>query len=335
MKKPRLEYIDRAKGIAILLVVLGHVTLDPSLAGNIYSSALNRFIYLFHVPFFMFLSGFIMYYNFWRMRSIHQYSGFIKKKAKRLLPGLFLVSGSIGVGRVLLGIFAPGSFHADLLRDFVTVLIRPEASYISSIWYVYALFLFCLIMPGVFFGLARLFPKIGTCKLLLPMGVLLHFIPMTSYFALDRIFEYFLVFSLGICCAKHRQWLFATVDEGRYVFLGIFAASFTLLQTDMSYQMVKLVVALSSIPALCALVRSELFAKSGFLAALGKYTFPIYLLNTEAIALTRAAILHVLSGQGVSLFIAGLLLFLNGILIPVFIKTKVLPRFRTLDSIVR
>ena len=47
----RIAYIDIAKGLGILLVVLGHNDLRE------YHPTLNRFVFAFHVPLFFFLSG--------------------------------------------------------------------------------------------------------------------------------------------------------------------------------------------------------------------------------------------------------------------------------------
>ena len=52
MSSKRIEYIDIAKGIGILLVALAHA--DVSL----FSPYLHRFIYSFHMPLFFFLSGY-------------------------------------------------------------------------------------------------------------------------------------------------------------------------------------------------------------------------------------------------------------------------------------
>jgi len=49
--KKRVQYIDIAKGIGILLVVLGHNDM------NAYHPLLHRFIYAFHMALFFFLSG--------------------------------------------------------------------------------------------------------------------------------------------------------------------------------------------------------------------------------------------------------------------------------------
>ena len=53
--RKRIEYVDVAKGIAILSVIVGHTfsAYDPG-------SLLNRFIYSFHMPLFFILSGFFL-----------------------------------------------------------------------------------------------------------------------------------------------------------------------------------------------------------------------------------------------------------------------------------
>ena len=47
----RIGYIDIAKGLGILIIVLAH----NDLAG--YHPTLHKFIYSFHIPLFFFLSG--------------------------------------------------------------------------------------------------------------------------------------------------------------------------------------------------------------------------------------------------------------------------------------
>lgn len=56
MKKLRKDYIDMARGIAILLMVIGHTNTCTSL---------NTFIYSFHVPIFFVLSGML-----WKERDM-------------------------------------------------------------------------------------------------------------------------------------------------------------------------------------------------------------------------------------------------------------------------
>ena len=48
----RIVYIDIIKGIAIILVIMGHVLSDPSLLRNA--------IYTFHMPLFFIISGYFL-----------------------------------------------------------------------------------------------------------------------------------------------------------------------------------------------------------------------------------------------------------------------------------
>lgn len=65
--KSRIEYIDIAKGIGILLMVIGHmVSIFP----------IRQFIFQFHMPMFLIFSGFLFNDKKWgggRKRSRYSY----------------------------------------------------------------------------------------------------------------------------------------------------------------------------------------------------------------------------------------------------------------------
>ncbi len=69
----RIEWIDIAKGIGIILVVIGHVSQNEFL---------NYFIYSFHMPLFFILSGYLY----------KEKEHFVKKKAKSILIPYFIFS---------------------------------------------------------------------------------------------------------------------------------------------------------------------------------------------------------------------------------------------------
>lgn len=86
----RVDYLDYSKGIAIILVVLGHICSG----GNI-----KTYIYSFHMPLFFIISGYL--FNYSNVKSLKE---FINKKAKAyLIPymtfsiinisGYYLLSG--------------------------------------------------------------------------------------------------------------------------------------------------------------------------------------------------------------------------------------------------
>ena len=70
--KQRIQWIDVAKGLAILIVVLGHCI------GNL-TDPVNKIILAFHMPLFFFLSGYCV-----KVSEI-KFLPFLKKKAIALL----------------------------------------------------------------------------------------------------------------------------------------------------------------------------------------------------------------------------------------------------------
>ena len=87
MSKERLQYIDKLKGFAILLVVMGHLT-DKSMVneGNI----LNAIIYSVHMPLFMFLSGLFAFNRITTFKNL-----FYKRFLRLLMPYLFIGGGYV------------------------------------------------------------------------------------------------------------------------------------------------------------------------------------------------------------------------------------------------
>ncbi len=80
--KDRLIYIDRLKGFAIFLVVMGHVIQNNVANGT--QNALFQIIYSFHMPLFFFLSGYIADKTT-KINTINTFLKFIKNKSISLL----------------------------------------------------------------------------------------------------------------------------------------------------------------------------------------------------------------------------------------------------------
>ena len=69
----RIKWIDVAKGIGIILVIIGHVSINANI---------NNFIYSFHMPLFFIISGFLY----------KPKKNFVKNKAKSILIPYFVFS---------------------------------------------------------------------------------------------------------------------------------------------------------------------------------------------------------------------------------------------------
>lgn len=63
MENKRVHYIDIARGIGIILVVLAHVIQNVQYYSTI-SGYIERYIYSFHMPLFFVISGFLLFSHF-------------------------------------------------------------------------------------------------------------------------------------------------------------------------------------------------------------------------------------------------------------------------------
>ena len=190
MSTSRLQDIDRAKGLAIALVVAGHLVARTAPADNHWYVLLKEAIYLFHMPFFMFLSGLVMAHCFRPMHSWGDYGKYARGKFLRLVPAYVLFGAVVLTGKVLAVRFlhvdnAPGG----LATGIVDILLRPASSCASSLWYIYVLFAYYLAFPWLMKATR------GRPAILLPLAVAIHFLPITDLFLLNRMAEY-LVFVL-------------------------------------------------------------------------------------------------------------------------------------------
>ena len=127
--------MDIVKGIAILLVVYGHIiqhAMAPWGHQEFYLNPVFKIIYTFHMPLFVFISGYLTAY------SINRFSGldYFKKKVKSLLvPFISLGILSFMVSYILNVIFANGANAKDMAGGLVDQLVITPA-----IWFLWTLF---------------------------------------------------------------------------------------------------------------------------------------------------------------------------------------------------
>lgn len=89
----RVEYIDKLKGMTIMLVVMGHLA-EHSMGIN--DAPFNVMYGSFHMPLFMFLSGIFAYKSF-STYSGAEIAGWMKKKFLRVFVPFITVGGFYGL----------------------------------------------------------------------------------------------------------------------------------------------------------------------------------------------------------------------------------------------
>lgn len=310
-----------------MLVVVGHIEARTPLYGADWYGVLKHWIYQFHMPFFMFLSGFVMEYTFRPMEVAGGYFNYARGKFMRLMPAFFVVAFLIVIGKTI----ASHLMHVDnvpqgVVDGLVDILIRPIYSSASSLWYIYVLFIFYLVFPF----LRRLSENLAWPLLAIGVAAYAVHYDLTSFFALDRVAEYALFLVIGVVLARSFNEFFVFLDKFGWMALGLFVA------ISLSYHMLpnpRLVLGLVSIPALMFLVRLPGLNDSKLLLTCGKYVFVIYLLNTLFIGLVKGIGLKVMPWDGLNFLIYFPLLTAAGILLPIAFKKWVLVKWPPLDRI--
>jgi fucose 4-O-acetylase-like acetyltransferase len=319
----RLPDVERAKGLAILLVVFGHVVARDAPAGNAWYLLAKQAVYSFHMAFFMFLSGFVFFLRAVPAASSHEFAVFVRKRFMRLMPAYFLFAGIVFLGK-----WGAESFmHVDNpvtgFNQLIGIALYPMQSVSAFLWYIYVLFLFSVV------GLALLTVGKGRIWPIVIVGLVLLWMPGIPFLGLGQFTKYFLFFALGGLVAtswdSYTRWL-------DHYWLWTFVLFSLLLLSGYSPE-AWIIPGLLSIPALHGFCRRVL-PESRLLMFVGSLTFSIYLMNTMAMGLIKAILLKFTSWDGpvfVYLFFPALLL--SGVLIPIFAKRVVFPRIPWLDRI--
>ena len=122
-KKARIELIDIAKAITIILVILGHTT------GNLETPMYRRLIYSFHMPLFFFLAGISIKPK--ALKSFKEWKGFVGKNIRALIVPYLIFAF----------IYAPFSFANVPKFLYGSWQSLGEAGTLTSLWYLTCFFI--------------------------------------------------------------------------------------------------------------------------------------------------------------------------------------------------
>lgn len=179
-KENRQEWIDIAKGLGMLLVVLGH-----SVA---FGSKVHNLIFAFHMPFFFLLSGLV--YRKDKIQLI------IRKKFNSLLRP-YICFCVLGIG--LMFIVGPKVSWKQVFIDLY--FGNPEHIWVSSVWFLIALFIttvLFLFVTGVIYGK---FYHVGIIKHRMPLEIDVAMVAL-FFFSLGYYGKKYLSDFLNICREK-------------------------------------------------------------------------------------------------------------------------------------
>lgn len=322
--------IERAKGLAIILVVIGHVVAREPPKDNEWYVVLKSAIYAFHMPFFMYLGGLVFFHIGDALQPRPNYVVYLIRRAERLLVpflslGLLIILAKLVAGRFLYVDNTP----AGLWSGLQSLFWHTEQSPATSVWYIFVLFVYCGITPILMkFSQGRLWPA-------LLIAVVLHCLTVPQIAYLNRVAYFLVYFLIGCVAGKYRAQAMQLIDRMLPVSGVVFAISLALATMQVEPDLTGEICALSSLAFIHGLTRTTWLGRSDALMWLGKYSFVIYLLNTLTIGLTKGVLLKVVPWDGVNFLGFFPILLSIGLFGPVLLKKALLDRFPVLGRLTR
>lgn len=182
----RIIGIDVMQGIAMVLVVLGH---HLFLFMPEWYIRMFYWIYTFHMPLFIFISGFLVRYSYKGIHGWNEYKSYIGKRVRKFAVP-YLIVGTICT---LLAFD-----FKDIGTALLNLLIAPKQSEATFLWYIYLLFIFYCIAPLLFNAKRWVRGVVFAVALLLST----HYIAI-PYLCIDWFTRYFVFFLVGVWTANH------------------------------------------------------------------------------------------------------------------------------------
>lgn len=206
-QRGRSLYLDYAKAIGILLVVVGHARFFGDAQ---WAATLNEVIYSFHMPLFLFVSGYV----YIRFSSSDGYAATVRKKTRRLMVPYLAMSVLLIVVKLLSpanDVTVSPVTPMSLLRMFY----RPEAGYF--LWFIYVLWELFLV--------TALFTTSRSRRWLLLAAFVLLVVPVTlpDVMCLNQLKSSAFFFVLG-CVAADNEGVYGYLMRQR----GVVALTFLL-----------------------------------------------------------------------------------------------------------
>ncbi|MGG7222123.1 acyltransferase family protein [Bacillus sp. ATD] len=200
MSKSRDSYFDNAKFLLIFLVVFGHI-LRSFINDNHFMLYLYKFIYTFHMPAFILVSGYFA--------KGFKRAGYVKKlAAKLIIPYLIF--------QIIYSIFY------YIMQDESMANVNPIDPQ-WSLWFLVSLFFWNLLLYP-FSKLSKLGALFVSCGFAVLIGYL-DFV--SSTLSLSRTFVFLPMFLVGFYLNKHHFDLLRS-KRGKQIALGVLAAVFVI-----------------------------------------------------------------------------------------------------------
>ncbi len=198
MAKAKINSILILQGWAMLWVVIGHAPLDSATGNPPLVQWLYDFAYSFHMPLFVFVSGYL--FQLTRISRSFTYKDMIVEKLIRLGIPYIVFTVIAMVAKIIIPEAAKRQFSFSF-TTFAEALINPSDGPLNELWFI--LMLLCL------FALYPLWRQGGIKGITIAVGCLLlyHLTPIFSpnILSVSSLCRHAIYFSLGVLAARYRS----------------------------------------------------------------------------------------------------------------------------------
>lgn len=319
-EKKRLDYIDRMRGMAIILVVIGHLIQYNIINGqdiNLYSM-----IYSFHMPLFMFISGYVLQ-KFLRIENSIDSVIFVWKKTRALLLPLF----SWGIMLVIFNNSINFELYKKIYLSILSQIIHPQ------LWFLHTLFLL-MVFSLLFYWISFYLNK----KMLILRDLIIYLVLIASIVVTFKLFFnilpasfvlYSIFFMFGVFLVKYTKLLKllenSIVSNIALIVFIVLVGNYNFNESNLIIMKgLKIIISFTAIIVLYKLAKMEIFSKAvdNFIIQSGKSSLAIYIIHFSFVHI------YTVSFNSNLFFTFLTLLFISVvIIIPIFFIEKIIKTF--------
>lgn len=276
---------------AIILVCIGH---SFTAVESVYW---HKWIYAYHMPLFMFLSGFLLKYstqkagmNIYDIKLLGKY-GYIAKRAKRLLLPYFVISSISFLPKYFLSAHALRPIELSF-SSYMHMLLYPWDNVIKFFWFLPTLFIIGIITVILY----KITHKLElNLPLYIPMCILFflrehNIAEEVGFLNIAGIFSYLVYFILGCWFPKYEYAIRNKCRLSKPIVFICLISLYSLLIYYTSWDTPYINIIYSTIGILFSYSLSILYVKCGFrfLNHLRGATYSIYLFSWYPLVLSQS-----------------------------------------------
>ena len=316
----RVDYIDRLKGITIILVVMGHIIQYNIFNGQ--ATSLYSMIYSFHMPLFMFISGYVLQ-KFFKINFLIDSFSFIWKKSRALLLPLF---GWAAI-HTIFNNSVDFTLPIKVYHSVVNQIIHP------NLWFLHTLFLlmlFYLLFYWISFFLNKNkhFTLDGIIYIILLSSIAIVFKLFFNNFPMSLLL-YSVFFMFAVFLIRYNRLLELIqnniINSFSLLLLILLIGTYNFNESNLFLMKgLKIIISFTAIIVLYNLTKENLFPKivDNFLIKCGRSSLAIYVIHFSFVHI------HMFSFNTNLLFMFLTVLLISIIIvIPIFFIEKVIKIF--------